>query len=69
MADSKEDFVEINEDEFYTIDEVAKKLKVHRQTVMARIESGELLSCRFGTLIVRIKKEDFESYVNNSRGV
>jgi len=68
MAEPTEKTVEINEDEFYTIDEVAKKLKVHRQTVMARIESGELLACRFGTLIVRIKKEDFEAYVSNSRG-
>lgn len=68
MAESSEKPAEINEDEFYTIDEVAKKLKMHRQTVMARIESGELLACRFGTLIVRIRKEDFEAYVNNSRG-
>jgi len=56
------------EDEFYTVDEVASKLKVHKTTVLARIKAGELTACWFGDNLIRVRKSDFEAYVDLSRG-
>jgi excisionase family DNA binding protein len=55
-------------DEFYAVEEVAKKLKISCQTVRTLIRDGDLLACRFSGNIVRIRKDDYEAYVNISRG-
>ena len=67
MADANQAAGEA-EDEFYTVDEVAGKLKLHKTTVLARIKAGDLLACRFGDNIIRVRKSDFEAYVELSRG-
>jgi len=59
---------EDEEEDFYTVQEVADKLKVTHQTVRAWINAGDLLACRFnGTL--RVRKDDFKAFVNISRGI
>lgn len=49
-----------------TITEVAERLKVSDRTVRNWIEKGTIKAYRFG-LVYRIKKEDFEEFVNNSQ--
>jgi excisionase family DNA binding protein len=55
-------------DEYYTVAEVATKLKVQPRAVRAWISDGRLLACRVADRTIRIKKSDFEAYVNISRG-
>lgn len=49
--------------EVYTVEEVAKMLKISDQTVRALIRSGELPAKRVGR-VWRIKKTDFEEYMS-----
>lgn len=56
------------EKEFYTVDEVAKKLQVKPPTVRRWISEGDLLACRIGGGRLRIRRDDYEAYVNISRG-
>ena len=49
--------------EVYTVEEVAKMLKVSEQTVRTLIREGEIPAKRIGR-VWRIKKEDFEAYMN-----
>lgn len=56
--DLKERAKEINfEDEFYTIDELAKVLKVHERTIRNNIKRGTLKAQKFGNQW-RIRKSD-----------
>lgn len=49
-----------------TVSEVAEQLKVSDRTVRNWIENGTIKAYRFG-LVYRIKKEDFEKFVNESQ--
>lgn len=51
-----------------TTKEVAEKLKVTQKTIRNLIESGELPAYRFGR-DYRIKEEDFEEYLKQSKVV
>ena len=57
----------VDEVEFLTLDEVAAKLRVTKVTVINWIASGTLLAHRFGEKTVRIRKNDFDAYVDLSR--
>lgn len=46
------------EDEFYSIDELAKILKVHERTIRNHIKNGEIKAKKYGNQW-RIKKSDF----------
>ena len=47
------------DDEFYTINEVADKLKVHHTTIRRAIKQGRIKAFKVGTKWL-IKKEDIE---------
>ena len=49
---------------FYTIDDVANALRISMLSVMKYVRSGKLKSYKIGRL-VRIRKPDFEDFLNN----
>lgn len=57
------------EDLFYTVQEVAELLKIHKSTVFAMIRGGKLKAIRIGRLW-RVKKEELERMIaDDSSGV
>jgi excisionase family DNA binding protein len=58
--------LEENFSQVYTVEEVAKMLKVSDQTVRALIRQGNLPALRIGR-VWRIKKEDLRAYMNPGR--
>lgn len=50
--------------EFVTVEEVAKRFRVHKMTVYRMCQSGTLEAYRIGHQ-VRIKRESVETYVAN----
>ena len=59
---------QMRDKEFYTVDEVAEILSVHRQTVLSWISKGVLLACKLGNKTFRIEKRDLDSYIEKSKG-
>jgi excisionase family DNA binding protein len=53
-------------EDLLTISEVAELLKVSDRTVRNWIEKGTIKAYRFG-LVYRIKKSDFDNFVNESQ--
>ncbi len=53
-------------DEFYTVKEIAGRLKVRDVTVIDWIKKGQLKAYKFGREY-RIKKEDYERFVEQHR--
>lgn len=53
------------EEEFLTVSEVAKRLRVTRQAVYKWLEDGDLKGYKFGR-IVRIPQRDFDRFVADS---
>ena len=53
--------------EFYTLQEVAARLRVSKVTVLAWIDSGTLLAHRFGDKTIRIQNIDYNAFVDLSR--
>jgi excisionase family DNA binding protein len=51
-----------DEIEFFTIGEVAERLKVDKRTVRRRIKSGDLVAHRFGG-VVRIAERDLRAFL------
>ncbi len=49
--------------EFYTPEEIAKVLKVHKNTIYDYIKRGELKALKIGKFY-RISKEDFEKFLH-----
>lgn len=49
--------------EYYTADEVAKKLNLHPRTVRRMLNTGDLPGVRFGSRQWRIPHAMFEDYV------
>lgn len=47
---------------FYTVEEIAKILKVSKMTIFRYIKSGKLKAVKVGQW--RIKKEDFDKFIN-----
>jgi putative molybdopterin biosynthesis protein len=54
------------EDEFLTVEEIAKRLKVKEFTVRDWIRKRELPAYKVGRTL-RIKKEDFEEFLKKHR--
>src|SRR5438445_725449 len=52
-------------DRFYTPEEIAEKLKVHSQTILAYIRSGKLKAIRLEKRF-RIAEADFENFIKSS---
>ncbi|MCX6793429.1 MAG: helix-turn-helix domain-containing protein [Candidatus Falkowbacteria bacterium] len=48
--------------QFYTVEEIAKILKVSKMTIFRYIKSGKLKAIKVGQW--RIKKEDFDKFIN-----
>lgn len=55
-------------EEFYTLEEVAKTLKVSKMTVYRYIKAWKLLAYKLGKEL-RIKKTDYEKFLNQSKFV
>jgi len=51
--------------EFYSIQELAKRVGVHENTVRNWIDRGELKAYKMGK-VVRIKEEDFKQFVKET---
>jgi excisionase family DNA binding protein len=51
--------------DMFTIDELATKLKVHRNTVKSLIESGDLVAIRVGNQY-RIPEESYNEFISMS---
>lgn len=49
-------------EESYTIEEAARLLKVHRDTIRRKIRSGELEAFRVGR-VIRIRKDVLEKFM------
>lgn len=48
--------------QFYTTNEVADILKIHKRTIFRYIKSGKLKATKIGQW--RIKKEDLDRFIN-----
>lgn len=53
-------------EEFYTIEEIAQNLKVTKMTIYRYIKAGKLKAYKLWKEI-RVKKEDYESFILSSR--
>ena len=49
-------------DQWLTVDEISKQMRVHPMTVYRLIKSGQLTAARMGRAY-RIKREDFDEYL------
>ena len=56
------------DDEFYTLEEIAERLKVVYMTVYRWVKSGKLPAYKFGKQY-RIKKNDIQKFIENSKKV
>lgn len=65
---NKSRMLELPEKQFYTVDEVAELLSVHRQTVLMWIGTGVLIACKLGTKAYRINRGDLQAYIEETRG-
>ena len=54
------------DEDFYTVEEVAKKLRLKVYTIREYIREKKLIAYRFGREY-RIKKEDFDKFVEERR--
>lgn len=54
---------EVNELKFYTVEEVAKMLKVSHMTIRREIERGNLKAAKVGH-VWRITEEELKRYLN-----
>jgi excisionase family DNA binding protein len=50
-----------------SVQDVSEQLGMGRSWVYQRIKSGEIPSVQLGS-IIKVKSEDLEEYINNSRG-
>jgi excisionase family DNA binding protein len=57
------------QEEYYTLEEVAKRLKVTRRTVNRWIEDGKLIAVKFapGSGHIRVSESDFKEFVQRHR--
>lgn len=53
-------------EEFYTIEEIAKNLKVTKMTIYRYIKAGKLKAYKLWKEI-RVKKDDYEFFIINSK--
>jgi putative molybdopterin biosynthesis protein len=56
----------MGEDEFLTVEEIAKRLKVKTFTVRDWIRKGDLPAYKVGRTL-RVRKEDFEEFLKKHR--
>jgi excisionase family DNA binding protein len=57
-------------EEYWTLDEVAERLKVNRRTVNRWIEAGDLRAIRFGAPpkgAIRIAEKDLQAFIDARR--
>ncbi|HGJ67675.1 TPA: DNA-binding protein [bacterium] len=55
----------INEN-WYTVEEIAEKTKLHKESIRRLIRSGKLSAVRFGK-VLRISDSSFQEYINGHR--
>jgi excisionase family DNA binding protein len=55
-----------NDEEFYLVVEVAKKLRVSNMTIYRYIKTGKLSAYKFGKEF-RISKSEYEYFINKSK--
>lgn len=58
-------FKKKEEQEWYSINEIAKLFRVSRNFVVTQIKDGKLKACHMGD-VYRINKEWIDTWVNNS---
>lgn len=58
-------FKKKEEQEWYSINEIAKLFRVSRNFVVTQIKDGKLKACHMGD-VYRINKEWIDAWVNNS---
>lgn len=63
----KETAMDINANNFYTVEEVASLLKVHPNTVRGWIRQGKLNAIKLNTL-TRIRQADLETFMKPFKG-
>lgn len=51
---------------FYRVEQVAKKLQIHWQTVLRLIKSGKLIAMKLGRGY-RIDPKDLDDFINRSK--
>lgn len=56
----------VNQAIFYTMSEVADRLKVSRQFVNAAVREGKLKSHRLGTQVIRISEKQLQQFLKDS---
>lgn len=56
------------DEEFYTVEEVAKLLKVNPMTIYRCIKKGKLNAYKIGK-IFRIDKKDFSKFLSKNRSI
>lgn len=54
-----------NEQEFYTAEELAEKLRVNVMTIYRYIKAGKIKAYKFGKEF-RVEKSEFESFLKKS---
>jgi excisionase family DNA binding protein len=54
-------------DEFFTLQEIADRLKMHIATVRELVRSGELIAYKVGKRDYRVSKADFEAFLASRR--
>lgn len=55
----------MNDNEFLTVEQVAKLLKVHWQTILNYIKSGKLMALKLGKGY-RISRENLEKFIREN---
>jgi len=53
-------------DKFFTVEQVAKKLQIHWQTVLTYIKSGKLKALKLGRGY-RIDPKDLENFIESNK--
>ena len=53
-------------DKFFTVEQVAKKLQIHWQTVLTYIKSGKLKALKLGRCY-RIDPRDLENFIESNK--
>lgn len=51
------------ESEFFTVEEIARKLRVVPETVRRYTRTGELRAIKLGGKFIRIAQKDFEDFI------
>jgi excisionase family DNA binding protein len=56
----------VNDKDFLSVEEVARRLSLKEETIRTYIRDGSLIAYRFGK-VLRIRVDDFEQFVQERR--